>query len=157
VPGRTINWTVLSGDITITAGNPAVLPAPATLTAGVRTGTFRVRAADSIFPNRRVDGTVRVEAVALRNMRAAPVHVAAGVLTTTVNVNAQPGGRTVNWSVDAAAAAAGVTVAPPATGPAAPPMTVTVTRPAGFTGRVTVTATDSVLGARTATVSIRFR
>jgi hypothetical protein len=156
VPGRSINWTVLSGDIAITAGNPALLPATATLTAGVRTGTFRVRAADSIFPNRRVDGNVRVESVRLRGLRATPARVAAGALTSTVNMDAQPGGRTVNWSVDVAAAAAGVMVAPAATGPGAPAMVVTVTRPAAFRGRVTVTATDSVLAARTATASIQF-
>ena len=36
-------------------------------------------------------------------------------------------------------------------------MTVTVTRPAGFTGRVTVTAADSVIANRTSTVRIRFK
>jgi hypothetical protein len=150
-------WSIPTGDITIAAGNPAALPATATLQAGVRTGRFRVRAADSIFPNRRVDGRVRVVRVRLRHMRATPDRVPAGALTTTVSLNAEPGGRTVNWSVDAAAAAAGVTVAPPATGPGAPAMLVTITRPAGFTGRVTVTATDAVLAAVTRTVRIRFR
>jgi hypothetical protein len=155
VPGRTVNWSILSGDIAITAGNPAVLPATATLRAGVRTGRFRVRAADSIFPNRRVDGSVRVVAVRLRNMRAAPSRVPAGTLTTNVSVNADPGGRTLNWRVDAAALAAGVTVAPAAIGPGNT-MNATVTRPAGFTGSVTVTATDSVLATSTERVGIRF-
>src|SRR5437763_7464217 len=31
VAGRTVNWSVLTGDIRIIAGNPAVLPAAATL------------------------------------------------------------------------------------------------------------------------------
>jgi hypothetical protein len=155
VAGRTVNWSIRSGDIAITAGNPAALPATATLQAGVRRGNFRVRAADSIFPNRRVDGRVRVVPVRLRNLRAAPSRVPAGTLTTTVNVNAVPGGRTLSWAVDAAAAAGGVTVAPAVTGPGLA-MNVTVTRPAGFTGRVTVTATDSVLAARSGTARIRF-
>jgi hypothetical protein len=155
VAGRTVNWGILSGDIAITAGNPAVLPAPATLRAGLRTGNFLVRAADTVFPNRRVDGRVRVVAVRLNNLRAAPNRVPAGTLSTNVTVNAEPGGRRVNWTVDAAAAAAGVTVAPAVTGPGNA-MNVTVARPAGFTGSVTVTATDAVLAARTATVRIRF-
>jgi hypothetical protein len=133
-----------------------VLPAAATLTAGVRTGSFRVRAADSIFPNRRVDGTVRVVPVRLRNLAAAPSPVPPGTLAANVTINADPGGRTLNWRVDGAAAAAGVTVAPVATGPGNA-MNVTVTRPAGFTGRVSVTAADSVLAARTATVRVQFR
>lgn len=155
VAGRTVNWSILSGDTAITAGNPAVLPAPATLQAGLRAGSFRVRAADSVFPNRRVDGRVRVAAVRLRNLGAAPGRVPAGTLATNVGVNAEPGGRTVNWAVDAAAAAAGVVVAPAVTGPGLA-MNVTVTRPVGFTGRVTVTATDSILAARTGTARIRF-
>lgn len=157
VAGRTVNWSVRSGGIAIIAGNPAVLPAPATLRAGVRTGTFGVRAADTIFPNRLVDGSVGVVAVALRNMRAAPNPVPSGTATSTVSLNANPGGRTVNWGVDAAAAAAGVTVTPNVTGPGVPGMSVVVTRPAGFTGTVTVTATDSVLGARTNNVRVRFK
>ena len=157
VAGRTVNWTVRSGDIAITAGNPAVLPATATVRAGVRTGRFVVRAADTIYPNRQVDGRIGVVAVALRSMRAAPDPVPSGTASTTVTLNADPGGRTINWSVDAAAAAAGVTVTPATTGPGAPPMAVTVTRPVGFTGRVTVTAGDSVLVARTNRLRISFR
>lgn len=156
VAGRTVNWSVLSGDVAIIAGNPAALPATATLRAGVRAGTFRLRAADTIFPNRRADGRVRVAGVRLRGVRATPRSVPAGVLTSNVSINADPGGRTLNWTVDAAAAAAGVTVAPAATGPGLA-MNVTVTRPAAFKGRVTVTATDSVLAARTARTTIQFR
>ncbi|MEA2943323.1 MAG: hypothetical protein QOD09_3852 [Bradyrhizobium sp.] len=157
VAGRSVTWSVLSGDMTIPAGNPAVPPATATLQAGFRVGNFAVRAADTISPNRRIDANVGLSAVALRNMRAALGSVPPGTSNTTVSLNAQPGGRTVNWRVDAAAAAAGVTVTPASTGPAAPPMSVTVTRPAAFTGVVTVTATDSVLAASTASVRIRFR
>ena len=155
VAGRTVNWTVLDGDITITAGNPAVLPATATLTAGVRAGTFHLRAADTIFPNRRVDGPVRVVPVQLHNIVAAPPRVAAGVLTSNVSINAEPGGRILNWIVDAAAAGAGVTVAPAVTGPGNA-MNVTVTRPAAFKGNVTVTAADSVVAAKTARTTINF-
>ena len=157
VAARTVNWSVLSGDIAITAGNPAVLPATATLKAGVRTGNFGVRAADTIFPNRQVDGRVSVVAVALRGMTATPNPVPAGAASATVTLNADPGGRTINWSVDAAAAAAGVTVTPNVTGPGAPAMTVTVSRPAGFTGSVTVIAADSVLAARTNNLRVRFK
>lgn len=157
VPGRSANWTVLTGDVAVTAGNPAVLPAAATLTAGVRTGSFRLRAADTIFPNRRADGRVRVEAVRLRNMRPVLRRVPPGTNATVVNVSAQPGGRTLNWVVDGAAAAAGVVVNPPNTGPGPAAMAVTVTRPPAFNGTVTVTATDSVLGAVQATTSIRFQ
>jgi hypothetical protein len=156
VAGRSANWAVLSGDSTVTAGNPAVLPGTATLTAGVRAGNFRMRASDSVFPNRRTDGALRVEAVRLRNMRAALPRVPAGTLSTNVSINAQPGGRTLNWTLDAAAIAAGVVVNPPSTGPGPAAATVTVTRPAAFRGTVTVTATDSVLAAQRATATVRF-
>ncbi len=154
-PARTANWTVLTGDTVIAGGNPAVLPATATLQAGVRAGTFRLRAADSLFPNRRVDGNVRLVPVRLRNLRAAPGRVPAGTLSSVVSINADPGGRTIDWTVDAAATAAGVTLAPAVTGPGLA-MNTTVTRPAGFHGRVTVTATDRVLAVRTAAVQINF-
>jgi hypothetical protein len=156
VAGRTVTWTVLSGGVTFTAGNPSIPPAPATLRAGLAAGTARIRAADTIYGNRRADGNVTIAPVALRNMRAAQATVPPGTTTTTVSVDALPGGRVVDWTVDATAAAAGVTVTPPRTGPAAPGVTVTVTRPAAFTGRVTVTATDSVLTRRSSKVRIRF-
>jgi hypothetical protein len=82
--------------------------------------------------------------------------VPVGTLATIVSVDAEPGARTVNWTLDAAAIAAGVTIAPATTGPGRL-MNATVTRPIGFTGSVTVTATDVVLAARTANVRIRFR
>jgi hypothetical protein len=99
---------------------------------------------------------LRVEAVRLRNMRAALPRVPAGTLSTNVSINAQPGGRTLNWTLDAAAIAAGVVVNPPSTGPGPAAATVTVTRPAAFRGTVTVTATDSVLAAQRATATVRF-
>jgi hypothetical protein len=156
VVGRTVNWSALGGGVAITAGNPAALPATATLRAGLRGGSFRLRAADSVFPNRRVDGRVRVSPVRLRRARATPSRVAVGALTSNVTITAEPGGRILNWAVDAAALARGVTVAPVTTGPGRM-MNVTVTRPAAFSGLVTVTATDSVLAARTTRVRIRFR
>jgi hypothetical protein len=156
VAGRSAGWTILSGDSAVTAGSPAILPAAATVTAGVRAGNFRIRAADTIFPNRRVDGAFRVEAVRLRNMRAVPQRVPAGTLTANVSINAQPGGRTVNWALDAAATAAGVVLSTPSTGPGPAASNVAVTRPAGFRGRVTVTATDSVLAAQRTTATIQF-
>jgi hypothetical protein len=155
VPGRTVNWVVRSGDSTITGGNPAALPATATLQAGVKAGTFRLRVADSVFPNRRADGKFKVAAVKLRGIRATPGTVPVGAATATVSVTAQPGARILNWTVDAAAAAAGVTVTP-VTGPGLA-MNVVVTRPAGFRGKVKVRAADSVLAARTRSVTIRFR
>ena len=155
VAGRSANWAVLSGDIAVTSVNPAVLPAVGTVRAGVRTGNFRIRAADSVFPNRRADGQVRVEAVRLRNMTA-PRRVPAGTLVANISINAQPGGRTLNWTLDAAALAAGVRVNPPSTGPGPAVANVTVTRPAGFRGTVTVTATDSTLAGQRATASVQF-
>jgi hypothetical protein len=154
VPGRSVNWSVLSGDVVVSAGNPAALPATATLRAGVRSGTFRLRAADTIFPNRQADGVVTVRAVRL-SLRAGVARVPKGVLVANVTATAGPGPRTVNWTVDAAAAAAGVTVNPPASGPGVA-LPVTVNRPAGFTGQVTVTATDGALPARNATIRLRF-
>jgi len=156
VPGRTVNWSVLAGDSTISAGSPAALPATATLLAGTRAGTFGVRAADSVFPNRRADGLIRVHAVSVNKLRAPSGKIAKGVLTSTVSLTAGPGPRTVNWTVDPAAAAAGVTVTPAASGPAVA-QTVTVTRPAAFKGRVTVTAADSLVPAKTGTIRLNFQ
>ena len=72
VAGRTVSWTVLSGGVSFTAGNPSIPPAPATLPAGLRSGTARVRAADTRFPNRRGEGNVTVAPVVLRPMVAPP-------------------------------------------------------------------------------------
>jgi hypothetical protein len=155
VAGRIVGWSILEGGMAITAGNPATLPATATIRAGLRTGNFRVRAADSIYRNRRVDGRVRLVAVRLHNMHAALNSVPAGTLTTNVTINAEPGGRNLNWSIDPTAATAGVSVTPAVTGPGNA-MSVVVTRPVGLTGRVTVTARDTVLPARRESVRIRF-
>ena len=67
--------------------------------------------------------------------------------------HADPGGR-LTWTVDAAAVAAASPSHPPL--PVGLAMNVTVTRPAAFTGVVTVTATDSVLAARRETERVRF-
>jgi hypothetical protein len=154
VAGRPINWSVLTGDMSFTSANPS--PPPATLRAGNRSGNFAIRASDQQFGNREIKTRVPVAKVVLANMRAADPVVPTGTPSTTVSLDAQPGGRTVSWTVDAASAAAGVTVTPGTTGPGAPAMTVTVTRPAGFTGRVTVSAADTVIAARTASVRIKF-
>jgi hypothetical protein len=158
VPGRTVNWTVLTGTMAFTAGAAAApVGGAATLQAGAAAGSFQVRVADSVFPNRRAEGTVRIVAVNLSGMTAAPRRVPAGTASTTVTLSARPGGRTVNFAVDGAAAAAGVVVAPNAPAAAAAvARSAIVTRPPGFTGTVVVTATDSVLAARTDTVRIRF-
>jgi hypothetical protein len=99
-----------------------------------------------------VDGRVLVADVRLRRMSASFFGA-----SRTVSVTADPGGRTVLWSLDAAAVAAGVTVSPASTGPGPAQSSVTVTAPAGFTGPVVVTAQDSVVAAAKATTSIRFR
>ena len=147
IPGRTVQWTALEGDISITAGNPAALPAAATVQAGLRAGNFRVRAEDTLFPNRRVEARVRVAKVTLTGMVAAPSPVPAGTAATTVTITGAPADRQVNWSVDATSAGRGVTVAPALAGPGGAINTV-VTRPAGFTGAVTVIASDSILPLR---------
>jgi hypothetical protein len=155
IPGRLIVWSLLSGPITISAGAAPQPPAATLVQAGLTPGTARVKGTDSIHPNRQVTGNVPVVAVRLRGIAAAPARVPAGVLTSVVTVNANPGGRTVQWVVDGPAMSAGVTVAPNPPMPA-PAAGATVTRPAGFTGRVTVTATDSVIPAARATVIVQF-
>jgi hypothetical protein len=154
IAGRTVQWSVLDGDILITAGNPAALPAAATVRAGLRAGNFRVRAEDTLFPNRRVDARIPVVRVTLTGMVAAPSPVPAGTLSTTVTITGAPADRQVNWSVDATSTGRGVTVAPALAGPGGAINTI-VTRPAGFTGTVTVTATDSILPVRRS-LSVRF-
>lgn len=167
VVGRAVNWSVVNGPIAIAAPAAGVgaavggaNTAAGTIQAGLVSGTFSVRAADTVFPNRRVDGRIRVVPVRLRGITAPVRTVPAGTLVAAVNVTADPGGRNVNWTVDPAAVAAGVTVAPVAVaGPAAaaPARSANVTRPGGFTGRVTVTATDTVRPAARASTVITFR
>jgi len=161
VAGRTVDWSVVSGPIAFTVGAAAApVAAAATLQAGLVAGNFRVRVSDTVFPNRRVEGNVRVVAVTLRGITAPVRTIPAGILTAIVNVTANPGGRAINWAVDPAAAAAGVTVVgTPVAGAAAAAAarSATVNRPAGFTGRVTATAADSVLPAKRASIVINFR
>lgn len=159
VPGRTVDWSLVSGaaSLAITAGAAAnPVGAAAVVRAGTTPGRARLRVADTTFGNRRAEGVVRVVAVALRGMAAAPATVAPGATTTVVTVTAAPGGRVVDFSLDAAAAAAGVTLGAPTPGTGSA-VSVVVTRPAGFTGRATVTAADHFLPARTARTRIRFR
>ncbi|HYT49915.1 MAG TPA: hypothetical protein VEL78_05950, partial [Pyrinomonadaceae bacterium] len=123
-------------------------------------GSFLVRVADSVFPNRRVEGNVLVVAVRLHGIAAPVTTVPAGTLVAIVNLTADPGGRAVIWTVDPAAAAARVTVvgAPVAgAAAAAAARTATVTRPAAFAGRVTVTASDSIRPAASDSIVITFR
>jgi len=112
VAGRPVLWTVRSGDIVIVGTNPVTPPATATLRAGVTVGNFGVSAADTVFAHRQVSGRVDVVAVKLQNMHASPNPVPSGVASSTVSLDANPGGRTVHWSVDAVSAAAGVTISP---------------------------------------------
>ncbi|HWT54295.1 MAG TPA: hypothetical protein VN066_05765, partial [Rhodocyclaceae bacterium] len=116
VPSGQVNWRVINGDMSFITANPVTLPGASTLRAGNRAGRFTIRVEDVNYANRRLDGEIRVAKVTLDNIRAADPVVPPGTLSTTVSLDAQPGGRTLNWSVDAAAAAAGVTVNPPNTG-----------------------------------------
>jgi hypothetical protein len=159
VAGRNVNWTSVGANAMNfaipAAGAAAPVANPATVTAPAP-GRYTVRVVDSVFPNRRVEGTVRAVPVRFRSLRS-PRRVAAGTLTADVTVRADPGNRIVNWTVDGASAAAGVTIVGVVPGaPAAAARGATVTRPAGFTGRVTVTATDSVVAAATAPRVIDF-
>ncbi len=158
VPGRLVNWTVERGTPAFTAGAAAgPVGAAATLQASATPGRFRLRAADTVFPNRRVEANFHLRRVRFRRLRPAIRNVPTGTLSTTVSLNAAPGGRTVNWAVDATALAAGVTVAPVVNPINLQARSATVTRPAGYTGRVTITATDSVLAGVTASTRVRFR
>lgn len=78
-------------------------------------------------------------------------------LATPVSVLAEPGGRTLAWSLDAAAVAAGVTLTPISTGSGARLNLVRITRPAGFVGTVVASAVDSVLGSVQATTIVVFQ
>jgi hypothetical protein len=155
IAGRNISWSVLSGSINLPAGAAPSAPAATMVQAGLKPGTARVMGVDSVFPNRQIKANIPVAAVRLRGMAGAPAVVGPGVLSTVVNVNADPGGRTLQWVLDGAAMSAGLTVVPNAPG-APPAQSATVTRPAGFTGRVTVTATDSVVSNASSSTTIRF-
>ena len=88
-------------------------------------------------------------------MTAAPSPVPTGVLTATVTVPGRPGGRTVNFAIDSAALGAGVLASAPTV--SGIDHSVVVTRPASFVGVVTVTATDSLIPARSAKLKVRFK
>jgi hypothetical protein len=155
VPGRTVIWSIVSGPIAV-PNTPTAVATPAVIQAGLVAGNFPVKVVDQAFPNREGTGNIRIVPVRLSGLAAAPAPVPAGTNTTNLTLNAAPGGRTVNWTVDATAAAAGVTVVGVAA--AAPVATTAVlTRPAGFTGTVTVTATDSVLANKTTSLRVRFQ
>lgn len=155
VPGRNAIWSVVSGPIAI-AGAPTPVGTPAVVQAGLVPGRFPVKVVDQAFPNREGTGTISIVPVRLSGLVAAPSPVPAGTLSANLTLNAAPGGRTVTWTVDAAAAAAGVTVVGVAAAPAVA-TTAVLTRPVGFTGTVTVTATDSVLANKSTSVRVRFQ
>lgn len=155
VPGRTVVWSIVSGPVAV-PNAPIPVATPAVLQSGLVPGRFQVKVVDQAFPNRQGTGRVTIAPVRLTRMRAAPSPVPAGTLVTNLTLDAAPGGRTVNWSVDGAAGAAGVTVVGvPAAAPVA--TTAVLTRPAAFTGTVTVTASDSVLPHKTTSLRVRFR
>ncbi|MEQ0563477.1 DUF4157 domain-containing protein [Amycolatopsis sp. NEAU-NG30] len=158
VAGRSVNWFLVSGPMMFT-GAAAGLPlaTPVNVQGGTVAGPAKLRGEDTVFPNRQFVGTVPLAAVTVSALAGGSAKVPAGALTNTFTFTAQPGGRTITPTVDAASAAKGVTAAVAVPGPAAAaPRTVTVTRPAGFTGVVTVTVTDSVLAAKTAKRTFRF-
>jgi hypothetical protein len=156
VATRQLNWSVLSGGSSATVTGAGIgVGTPAAVVAGTTAGTVRVRVADTVFPNRRGEGSFRVVAVKVAGGSASPATVPAGVTTSAVSVTASPGGRTLDFTLDAAAVAAGVTASAP--GVVGSTHTVTVTRPAGFTGTVTVTAADRTLPAKSAKVKVRFK
>ena len=157
VPGRNVNWTVVSGgSVAFTAGFAAApVAGAATVTATLAPGTTKVKVADTVHPNRFAEGTVKTVAVNLSAMTA-PGKVKSPTLDAAVSVRAAPGGRTVNFTIDPVALAAGVTVAPAVPG-AGDLVSTKVIRPAAFKGKVTITATDSVLAAKTATKTVNFQ
>jgi hypothetical protein len=163
VPLRKVNWLVLRAPIAFTTpplGKTIGVGAKAIIQSGRVAGRFPIQVQDSIFHNRQQKGHVKIEKVRLRNMTAVPRTVPAGTQTSTVTVNAHPGGRNLVFTVDPAAAAAGVVVVPIfPVGPAAalPARTVIVSRPPAFRGTVTVTARDQILRGRQNSVRIRFR
>ena len=154
VAGRTVIWSVVSGPIAV-PNAPIAAAAPAVVRSGLVPGTFPVKVVDQALPNREGTGAVRIVPVRLTGLAAAPAPVPAGTNVAAMSVNAAPGGRTLTWSVDATAAAAGVTVVGVAAAPAVA-TTAVLTRPAGFTGTVRVTATDSVLANKSASLQVRF-
>ena len=158
VAGRSVNWSIVSGSITFT-GAAAGLPlaTPVNVKAPAAPGASKLLGKDTVFPNRQFTGTVPAVAVAVSPLTGGAAVVGKKGLSTRFATTAKPGGRTLNATLDAAAVAGGVTavVAPPGA-VAGAGRTVTVTRPAGFVGTVTVTVTDSVVAAQTATRTVKF-
>jgi hypothetical protein len=161
--GRNVNWSAIRGAISFTVpalGAAQPVGNPAAILAGLNHGNCRVRVQDAVFPNRRSEGNIRLHRVSLSRIRGSR-RVAAGVLNTNLTVDAQPGGRNVDWTIDAASAAAGITITPVAVaGPAiaAPVRTAQLRRPnAAFRGTVTVIAADRIRNAARRTVRISFR
>jgi hypothetical protein len=163
VPGRQVNWSLVGAgaDVVFTIpaapATPLAVNAVARVRAGVAAGARAIRAADTVFANRQVDGTVNVVAVALNLVSPLMQTIAAGVRNATIDLMAEPGGRRINWTVDATSFAAGVRVSSSSpSGAAAPDRRAVVRRPAAFIGTVTVTAVDSVLPASTRVFTINF-
>ncbi len=163
VAGRNVNWLVVKGPIAFTipaAGAALAVGAKAVIQAGLVAGTFPIQAQDSVFINRQTKGFAKIVPVTLTNIAAAPKNVPAGTLLTNITVNANPGGRTLLApTVDPTSAAKGVTAANAAVAAAAaalPQRQVTVTRPAGFTGSVTVTLADTIRPAASASIKLKF-
>lgn len=153
-PARTVNLTLLSGSMAFTTGLAGVAVAgPHTMQAGLVAMTARVRIADSTFANRRADQDVRIVPVRVRSLTG-PREVPAGTATATLNVIADPGGRTLVPTVDTPGFVAAQVA--PAT-PADPGRQITVTRPGPGPATVRVTVADSVLAAQSASIRIRFR
>lgn len=158
VAGRSVNWFLVSGPIMFTGASAALpLATPVNIQGGLVAGKTTLRGEDTVFPNRQFVGTVPMVAVSISALAGGLAKVPAGTLTNTFTFNANPGGRTPTATVDGAATGAGVTAAVAVPGaPAAAARTVTVTRPAGFTGSVTVTVNDAVLAAKLARRTFRF-
>lgn len=153
-PARPVNLTLLSGSMAFTTGLAGVAVAgPHTLQAGLVAMKGRVRIADATFANRRGEQVVSMVPVTLGSVRA-PASVPAGTPTANITVNAAPGGRTLIPTVDTPGFVV-AQVAPPVV--ADPARQITVTRPGPGPATVRVTITDSILAAKSVTVSIRFR
>ena len=157
VPGKLVNWTVVSGgSVAFTAGFAAApVAGAATVTATLAPGTTKVKVADTVHANRFAHGTIKAVAVKLTGMKA-PGKVKAPGLDAAVSVRAAPGGRTVNFTIDPVALAAGVTVGVGVPG-AGDLVSTKVSRPGAYKGKVTVTATDSVVAAKTAKATVTFQ
>jgi hypothetical protein len=155
VPGG-VNWTIKGGGSVAFVGAVAGVAVGAAVTAKATLvpGATQVRVASAKYPNRFADGQIDTVPVVLQGL-VAPANVGKGTATATAHIVAQPGGRTITFGIDAAALAAGVTFAKgPVVGLKSQ---ATITRPLGWSGQVTVTATDSILAALTKNAKITFK